>query len=279
VVKAIPAATVEALRRYAAPFEPMLPPALEGFAGRDPVFPFEAGSDRGLAILLMAAALHRPEGEEAAARLLSGLYARFGAEIFRLNRIPFDALAAAVEASGTFPEGAERKRVPGILRSACDFLDARGPLGAWLEAPRGAPDWEAQARELAGAVYWMGRHSLLKNKARYFFWLVARATGPRYPQARAFAWPAGEGHARFYHDFLRAPKSAGLDPARRLALFADLARQAFGDAGWKLYPAVDAYLRRGGPLTFRCREAQGGCKPCPLAARCPAAGHFIPAER
>lgn len=279
-MRTFPAPTVEALRRYAAPFEAMLPPVLEGFAGRDPVFPFEAGSDQGLAVLLLAASLHRPEGEEPAARLLSMLYARFGADLFRLNRIPFETLAEAVGISGAYPDGAERKRVPGILRSACDFLDAKGSLRAWIAS---APDWEPLVRELAGAVYWMGRHSLLKNKARYFFWLAARAGatpgGGRFAQARAFAWPVSEGHGRFHHDFLRAPGTAGLDPARRLALFADLARHAFDEAGWKAYSALDAYLRRGGPLTFRCREAQGGCVPCPLSARCPAAKHFIPAER
>lgn len=288
-MKTIPAATLDALRRYAAPFADVLPPALAAFAGRDPVFPYAPGSPRGLAVLLLAAALHWPDGEEAAVRALAWLHARFGEDLFRLNRVPFEALAEAVLASGAYPDEGERKRVPGILRSACDFLDAKGPLDAWLASA----DREARVRELAGAVYWMGKSSLLKNKARYFFWLVARAAELKGgtlppaglapdPKAPAFAWPVTEGHGRFYQDFLRAPLSAGLDPARRLALFADLARKAFdarGEAGWRLYPALEAYLRRGGPLVFRCREAQGGCRPCPLNARCPAAKHFLPAEK
>jgi hypothetical protein len=75
------------LLEYAAPFEKHPPEILAGFA--QGAFPFEAGSDRGLGILLLSAAVYRPGGEAAAARLITGLYLRFKNDIFKLNRIPW----------------------------------------------------------------------------------------------------------------------------------------------------------------------------------------------
>jgi hypothetical protein len=269
------------LPEYAAPFEKHPPEILGRFAQGD--FPFAPDSDRGLGILLLSAAVYRPGGEAAAARLVSGLYLRFKNDIFKLNRLPFESLRDAVEALDAVADPAERARVPGILRSACDFFYRVGPLKTWLEK---APDWETRVLELCGEIYWMGRHSVMKNKARYFLWLAA-ATGD-YPQARDFAWPVGEGHLRFYVDFLKPGRKPGgragsgmqaFDADKRLATFRDLGRAVFPEQPWRLYAPLDAYLRRGGALQYRCRSAQGGCRPCPLKAGCPAAPHFLAMEK
>lgn len=263
----------EALRRYAAAFEAHPPEILAALSGPEQVFPFEAGSDRGLGILLLCASLYRPGAEADNARLIVSLFERFGSDVFRLNRIPFEDLRDAVESSGAISDAAERARVPGILRSVCDFFYRVGPLGPWLA---NAPDWEMRVMELCGEIYWMGRHSQMKNKARYFLWLAA-GTG-RYPQAMDFAWPVGEGHLRFYMDFLRAPgprwgaaRPPSFDASRRLQTFQALAKETFPEEPWKLFAPLDAYLRRGGVLQLRCRTVQGGCRSCPLASACPAA--------
>ncbi|MCD6024872.1 MAG: hypothetical protein K0Q91_1788 [Fibrobacteria bacterium] len=273
------------LLEYAAPFDNHPPEILDGF--RKGVFPFEAGSDKGLGILLLFAALYRPGGESAASRLILALYGRFGNEIFKLNRIPFETLRDEVEAGGALADAAERARVPGILRSVCDFFYRVGPLKTWLEK---APDWETRVLELCGEIYWMGRHSVMKNKARYFLWLAAGAHG--FPQARDFAWPVGEGHLRFYVDFLKPGRKRGgrivagtyggtssFDAEKRLRTFAELSRAVFPEEPWKSFTPLDAYLRRGGTLHYRCRTAQGGCRPCPLSAGCPAAPHFLAMEK
>ena len=271
----------EALRRYAAAFENHPPEILASFAE---VFPFEPSSDKGLGILLLSAAVYRPGAEAAAARLIVGLYRRFKNDIFKLNRIPFESLKEEVEALGVIADISERARVPGILRSVCDFFYRIGPLGPWLN---NAPDWEMRVMELCGEIYWMGRHSVMKNKARYFLWLAARAS----QSGRDFAWPVGEGHLRFYVDFLKPAWKkpgagtssgsggiAGFDASKRLKTFQELARTVFPEAPSKLFAPLDAYLRRGGSLQYRCRTVQGGCRPCPLAPGCPASAHFLLSE-
>jgi hypothetical protein len=269
------AARIDLVRRYAAPFESHPPEIYAGFSEPDRVYPFEPGSDKGLGVLLLFAALYRPGAEAATARLIAFLFGRFQNDVFRLNRIPFETLREAVETSGAVADAEERARVPGILRSVCDFFYRVGPLGRWLTS---AADWEMRVMELCGEIYWMGRQSLMKNKARYFLGLVA-GTGS-FAQAMDFAWPVGEGHLRFYTDFLKptgpkgrsAPmRTSGFDAGQRLQTFQALARQAFPDAPWKLFAPLDAYLRRGGSLQLRCRTVQGGCRLCPLSAHCPAA--------
>jgi hypothetical protein len=284
-LRANPAALTDALRRYAAPFESHPPEIFAYFPNStEPLFPFEASSDKGLGVLLLSAALYRPGGEAAAAHIIAGLYRAFKNDIFKLNRIPFESLKAEVEALGVIADEAERTRVPGILRSVCDFFYRVGPLGPWLQ---NAPDWEMRVMELCGEIYWMGRHSVMKNKARYFLWMAANAFASAGEQSKDFAWPVGEGHLRFYMDFVKpawkkgstsSGSAAGFDAEKRLKTFQALALSVFPEAPWKLFGPLDAYLRRGGALQYRCRTVQGGCRQCPLASGCPASAAFILSE-
>lgn len=289
---------LDKIRLYAEPFEGCAPPLFALFPGGAPehapaVFPFAPDSDRGLGILLLAASLHRPGGEAAAARILADLYRIYGNDIFKLNRLPFETLRDAVNASiagaGDLCKGmeeAERNRIPGILRSVCDFFYRIGPLGAWLAS---APDWETRAGELCNEIYWMGLRSRTRNKARLFFWLACQVPGfgarPEMKrQALDFQWPVTDTHMRFWIDIakppftLRSGAGGGRTPEERLAAFAAFGRVLFPAAPWRLFLPLDSYLRRDGRGSFRCRTAQGGCRPCPLAKLCPAAGQFIPGE-
>jgi hypothetical protein len=273
------------LRLYAEPFHDRRPPVFAHFpGGADPVFPFGPASDRGLGVLLLAAALHRPEGEAQAARVVAGLYRHYGNDIFKLNRVPFDplreTLAALVPPASAGADASERTRMPGILRSVCDFFYRVGPLGAWLAA---APDWETRAGELCHEIYWMGLHSRSRSKARLFFWLASLAREgageTAFSQAAAFAWPVGDGHMRFWIDILKPGRTAGARvPEDRVAAFAAFAGEVFPDAPWRLYQPLDAFLHRDGRGGYACRAVQGGCRPCPLAVHCPAAPHFLAGE-
>ncbi len=268
---------LESLRQYARGFEAggRTPPILAHFAGgADPVFPFAPDSDRGLGMLLMAAALYRPEGEEAAARLLAGLYRRYDSSIFKLNRQPFEPLRDAVAELAPRLDPEDRDRIPGILRSVCDFFYRVGPLGAWLAA---APDWEARAGELCHEIYWMGAHSRTRTKARHFLWLACQVPGfgARHAQALTFAWPAGEGHMRLLFDVIRPARGFRIPaPEERAEAFSGLARAVFPGAPWRFQAPAEAFLRREGP-DFACRAAQGGCRPCALAPHCPASARFL----
>ncbi|HEX2613518.1 MAG TPA: hypothetical protein VHO02_07980 [Fibrobacteria bacterium] len=242
--------------------------------GTDGVFPFTPDSDRGLAVLLFAAALYRPGGEALAARILAGLYRRYDAGIFKLNRQPFEPLRDAIEDLAPRLDAEERDRIPGILRSVCDFFYRVGPLGPWLAS---APDWEMRVGELCNEIYWMGARSRARTKARWFLWLACQAPGfgARHPQALGFDWPAGEGHMRFLFDIVRPPYGFKVPaPEERPAAFSTLARAAFPDSPWRLRAPLEAFLDRKG-MGFACRAAQGGCLPCALAPHCPASARFI----
>src|SRR5690606_35463230 len=83
-----------------------------------------------------------------------------------------DALASEVAALAGGGDDEETRRIPGILRSVCDFFYRTGPLGPWLAT---APDWETRVDELGAAIYWMGLRSPLRTKARLFVWLACCA--------------------------------------------------------------------------------------------------------
>lgn len=320
------------LHAYAEAFEAHFPPLLSLFpqdpAGATtlfpspfpPLFPFRADSDRGLGILLLAAALHRPaarwsgetgascaEGTERsdttaqrhaggsgkargfggdAAGVVAGVYRAYGTDVFRLNRMPFEPLKARVDVLAAHWEEAERARIPGILRSVCDFFYRVGPLRAWMAEA----DWEQRVGEIAQEIYWMGARSPSRTKARLFFWLACQIPGfggsdAMRPRAECFAWPVGEGHMRLLFDILKPPRatvSALRSAGKRGEAFADLARRVFPEEPWRLYVPFDAFLApdgHDGPLsTFRCRTVQGGCRPCALSSVCPAAPGFLPRE-
>lgn len=290
-------------------FRPGIPVSRTGQpGGTHPAFPAGAGDARPSAEATEAGQAEGPgdgsrrdEGPPATthgygadeARLIAGLYREYGTDIFRLNRSPFEALRERTEALAAHWEAAERARIPGILRSVCDFFYRVGPLVSWMAGA----DWEQRAGEIAQEIYWMGARSPTRTKARLFFWLVCGIPGFGHrddmrARARGFAWPTSDGHLRFAFDILGAtqPANANVAFASRSSLavfrsagtrgdaFAALARSLFPEEPWRLYQPLEAFLKpeRGG--SFRCRTIQGGCRPCALAPVCPAARNFLPHE-
>jgi hypothetical protein len=271
-------AALRKLRQYAEPFAAWQPPIFEFFpGGKSPLFPFLPESDRGLGMLLFQAALYRPGAENWSAQVLAGLYRVLGTDLFKVNRLPFAVLQKALTGLPRWPDPEEQRRVPGILRSVCDFFYGAGGLGKWLES---SADWETRARELGEGIFWMGKRSRLRTKARYFFWLASFQGGfaERFPQAQPFLWPVAEGHLRLYHGVLRprARKSFS-NPEEKLRWFHALGNELFPRQGWRLYQPLQAHLRPDPEHGFQCR-AFGGCRPCALAAICPAANQFLPKE-
>jgi len=253
------------------------------------LFPFAADSDRGLGILLLASALHRPGAPGSAgfgagaASVIAGLYRGYGNDVFRLNRLPFETLRTRTDALAATWDDAERARIPGILRSVCDFFFRVGPLGTWLADA----DWEQRAGELAQEIYWMGARSSTRTKARLFFWLACQIPGfgaraDMRPRALRFTWPVSDGHMRVLFDIFKPARgsiAALRRPEGRGEAFAELARRVFPDEPWRLYRPFEAFLCPDGQGGFQCRAVQGGCRPCALAPLCPAAPHFLARER
>ena len=173
------------------------------------------------------------------------------------------------------PDLEEQKRIPGILRSVCDFFYKTGRLGKWMSSKN---DWEGLVSELSAEIFWMGKHSKSRIKSRYFFWLTSFQSdfSGRFPQALHFAWPVGEGHSRFRHNVLRpdAARSVSLTPQTQSAFFKNLGEELFPEEPWKLFQPLDAYLRPEKEHEYLCRKIQGGCHSCPLVKLCPAAKYF-----
>lgn len=272
----IPGNVLSHLRLYASPFANHPPVIVASFpGGKEPQFPFDIGSDRGLGVLLLYASLYRPGAESRAARILVGLYTGLGNDIFRLNRVPFEILQAVLKDLPIAPDDMEQKRIPGILRSVCDFFYRTGSLRNRLDS---SEDWETIVRELSEGIYCMGKQSVWRTKSRYFLWLASFQPGfaERFPQAVRFSWPVGDGHARFFYNIIRqrarqAPEST---PEARLRVFTELGREAFPVEPWRLFQPLDAYLRMEKEHEYLCRKIQGGCQICALAKLCPAAGNF-----
>jgi hypothetical protein len=285
------AGVVNIFRDYAEKFAAHPPAILDYFARADKgdseeaLFPFAPDSDRGLGILLLAASLHRPDASSSfgreSATIVAGLYRHFGTDVFKLNRVPFANLQAHIEVLASGLDAEDRARVPGILRSVCDFFYRVGPLVSWLAD---APDWEQRVAELSHEIYWMGAHSRTRTKARLFFWLACAIPGfgtrsDMQTQAQRFVWPVGDGHMRFVFDILKPPRGAARGaPEVRLEAYADFARMVFPESPWQLYLPLESFLKPDGAGGYRCRSVQGGCRPCPLSSLCPAAKHFMGSE-
>jgi len=276
---AVPPAQSTALRKYAAAFASQRPPIFDFFPGGSRAsFPFGIDSDRGLGILLLFAALYRPGQEVRAAEIVGGLFKSLGLEVFKMNRIPVARVRVALD-GGQFSDPEEQQRVPGILRSVCDFFFHTGSLGKWLSA---ATDWEDCAKEISERIFWMGKRSRLRTKARYFLWLTTFLENfrNRFPVARDFAWPVLEGHARLFHLVLRPrAKAAWSSPEGKLKWFSQCGREIFPQEPWRLFQPLKSYLYPVSEREYLCRKVQGGCRPCPLASLCPASKHLIAAEK
>ncbi len=271
-----PKSLLDNIRLYAEPFTHHPPSIITRFSGdKDSLFPFEMDSDRGLGILLLCAALYRPGAETRAANIIAGLYSRMGNDIFKLNRIPFEKLQAELAGLPLAPDMEEQKRIPGILRSVCDFFYKAGSLQKWMVSTK---DWERQTSELSAEIFWMGKHSKSRIKSRYFLWLTSFQAdfSVRFPQALQFAWPVGEGHLRFRRNFLasRTHRSASA-PEMQANFFTNLGREIFSEEPWKLFQPLDAYLRPEKEHEYLCRKVQKNCDSCPLVKSCPAAKYFI----
>ncbi len=260
------------IQLYFQSFSEIRPPIFAFFpGGKTSLFPFGMDSDRGMGILLLTASLYRPGGEGWSAQIIAGLFESFGVEIFKLNRIPFSKLFKALSKLPQWPDPEEQKKVPGILRSVCDFFYGVGGLGNWLST---STDWEVNARELCESIFWMGKRSRLRTKARYFFWLISFQPdfGKRYKQAYAFQWPISEGHARFYHNLLQTKYwKAFTSPEAKLTWFYQLGKQLLPKEPWRLFIPLQAYLNLVQKSVYACREVQGDCSSCPLNSICPVA--------
>ena len=269
------------IRAYVLAFQDRKPAVFEHFqGGSDPVFPMEAGSDRGVGLLLYYCSLYQGIGEERLLRVLSYLWREYGPDIFRLNHLPFADLQARIQSLDDLDDWEIWPQVPGILRSVADFFYRHGKLMPWVyEVGNGEHCIEIISQE----IFLMGKTSVFRSKSRYFLWMLTRLEGVDPGRF----WTADTrmtltlGHGRFVREFgpLKGRKRVPwTTPAEKLVWFNAFYRVLFPDRPWLVFLAFDAFMRPqsgyfrtpgGPPPVWQCRAVVGGCVNCPLAPECP----------
>jgi hypothetical protein len=270
------------IRSYLAGFQSQKPSVFRWFTGgEEPIIPLAPESDRGIALLLCFSALYQGITEPRLMRLLAGLWREYGPEFLRLNKLPFEALQARIDAEPGLQNWSIRKQSPGILRSACDFFHAHGRLLPWA---RSIGNGEECVRILCDEIFMMGKTSAFKSKPRYFLWLLTQLPGtePEGFWGRNMLLPITPGHLRFVREFgpLHGKKrSPWTTPEEKLDYVNRFFRLLAPGAPWSVYSALDAYLKPGAianalkadasEKVWECRRILGGCLQCPMAALCP----------
>ena len=240
-------------------------------------------------------------------RLLAHLHDEYGADFFRLGRLPFDELQSRIQARPELKNWDILAKAPGVLRSVSDFFFSHGRILPWITA---LGDGEEVVRILCEEIFLMGKTSALKSKPRYFLWLMTqlRDVDPALfwtPETRI---PLTPGHLRFLREYgplKNRKQSPWVNPEEKLDYCNRFFRMLFPRNPWVVYTALDSYLKPHGyrvpkpersPQGFRtfpsaaavvtpieaaaaaaagleqqwaCREILGGCLQCILAPECP----------
>ena len=295
---------IEKIRTYVLGFRDSKPQVFDWLAGgREPLFPYPPESDRGTAILLCFCALYQGISTEKLMRLLARLHEEYGADFFRLGKLPFDELQARIQSHPELGKWDILAKAPGVLRSVSDFFFTHGRVLPWIYT---LGDGEEVVRILCEEIFLMGKTSALKSKPRFFLWLMTQLPGvdaARFwtPETRL---PLTPGHLRFLREFgplKNRKQSPWVTPEEKLDYCNRFFRMLFPQNPWIVYTALDSYLKPHGfrvpkPdrtrtarfLTFAsagkegaaagaagleqqwaCREILGGCLQCILAPECP----------
>jgi hypothetical protein len=279
------------LHTFILDFQSVKPGVFEFFQGgsANTFFPLKPESDRGVALLLCYCALYQNISEKKLVRFLAYLWEAYGTDLFKLNRMPFQALQDKVHAFEGLENWELMPKVPGILRSVCDFFYKRGPLIAWVHK---TADAEESVQVLSEEIFFMGKTSQFKSKPRYFLWLLTQLPGaqPELFWTDRMLLPITAGHVRLLRDFGPLKKkrnSPWTTPAEKLNYCNRFYRMLFPGKSWMVYTALDAYLKATGPFLspaastlapatpgmspnkiWRCRQVLGGCINCILAPEC-----------
>jgi hypothetical protein len=284
------------IRLYVSGFQKSEPPVFAWFqGGREPLFPWAPGSDRGTALLLCFCALYQNISPEKLIHFLAFLWREYGTDLFRLNKLPFEDLRKRVRARPELENWALAEKAPGILRSVCDFFFKHGRILPWVQSQA---DGEATVASLCDEIFMMGKTSAFKSKPRYFLWLLTQLPGTE-PSAfwnNRTLLPITPGHIRFLREFgpLKGRRqSPWITPEEKLAYCNRFFRLLAPERPWTVYAALDSYLKPvgfssapqfpfpakqgmpdGGEKKWLCRDILGGCINCPLAPECPGREDF-----
>lgn len=262
---------LEKIRAYASDFAGIKPTVLEYFeGGSKEIFPLKAESDRGSAMLLIYCALRQNISEELLMGFLAHLWKEYGPDILRLNHLGFAELQGRVDAFPGLREWSLRSKVPGILRSACDFFFRRGRLGQWLRNTR---DGEECVRILSEEIFMMGKTSEFRYKPRRFLWLMTRLPGAEpetFWTEDTLLCPTA-GHSRLLRELgpLKGRRIPWTTPAEKIAYHNRFHHLVAPGRTYLVAAGFDAYLEPHPEEKWQCRKLLGGCANCVLVSDCP----------
>jgi len=232
--------------------------------------PFPVDSEWGSAFLLYAAALKGIIPEPQTGQFLSALWEAYGLQLFRLSHRPYEELFDFV-AGGKWGDDPQRSKIAGILRSVSDFFFKQGTVSQYiLKGISG----EAMVDDLAAQIFWMGKTSTYKNKARFFLWLAYQAGLAPVSLLESAAAPLTRGHMQWiaaFGDRGFKERFFQATPPAKLAMVSKWLREILPLGDWKAFLAMDEFLNRQGPNSFLCRFARKSCDRCPLQKVCPGA--------
>lgn len=264
-----------AIRAYLEGFRDDMPDLLRALAwapDRDAVqIPYAPTSEEGLRVILLFSSLYQDIHERILTSLLLDLHATFGADLFRLNRRPSTELEAFFRARPELRLWELRDKVVGILRSVGDFFLLQGNLADLCRQL----DGEDLAERLSANIFFMGKTSSTRFKARTFVLLALQAD----PRLEERLWsdrtlmPPTAGAGRFLRhivpDFGALEKNTPVSEKNRY--FNQFCRRILGQKSWRAHRGAASFLERDEGPGLRCRRILQGCASCSLYSFCPAA--------
>lgn len=229
--------------------------------------PFPVHSDRGLAFLLLSAALRGLIPQSRLSLTLLGFWEKWGQDLFRLSHLKYEDLAQAIaELPGVSP--IHLQKIPGVLRSVSDFFFKTGSLSEWLQK---SSSGSSVIQTLGDEIFWMGKSSRYRNKPRYFLWLLFAT---EFPNARLFENvypPLTQGHFRFVFEWATPffkKQFFAASVSLRFEKMAELMREGGSPSPWFGFLALEGFLEKVDANRFRCQNPWNGCLGCPMATYC-----------
>lgn len=261
---------IESIRAYVRAFEKEKPLIFSFFSeGDSPIFDFPLVSEEGTKLLLLYSALYQDIGESDLSQLLVKLYEEHSGKIFLLNEMSFEILKKSIDDFSPPSQWNIKKRVPGIIRSICDFFLVHGNL---IQLINGLSSSEDLVKLLSDEIFFMGKSSMMKFKSRFFVWLIncARQGNQNEFWDRKSLLPTTSGANRFMYFIgpLKSRNSVKFTMEEKLDYFNRFYRLLFQKESWKVYSAFDAFKKKSSPHIYECQIILSGCVYCPLDKYC-----------
>lgn len=262
---------IESIKVFVQKLNNQQPLILDYFpSGNRPRFKFGPQLEKGARLLLVFSSLYQDISEENLVELLLELEAEFAEGLFSLNKIPFETLRDFLNNSLYTKNWSLLPKAPGILRSVSDFFLTNGNV---LEQASKHQSSESLVNLLSQSIFYMGKHSANKFKARYFIWLLIQANVEigrlLWNDTSRLPLTIGAGRLLKLIGPLKGNTREFQSPEEKLNYFNRFYCYLFPSDHWRVFAPFDAFLKKTSITTYCCQQMLGGCILCPLHNQCP----------